>query len=99
MDVIKNFLAAFIVGVSLCTTISVNTEEGTDETKESTSESATQEDKPINEASADKTETEEVDEDEEAEKESATPPKTPWKRLPITTKIPVNYDIDLPQDI
>ena len=54
----KNKLASFIVGVLLCTTISVHTEEGTQETKESTSESATQEDKPDDKASADKTEAE-----------------------------------------
>lgn len=99
MGAMKNFLASCIVGVLLCTTFSVNTDESTEETEESTSETATQGDTSDDKASADKTENEVANEDEEVEKESPTPPKAPWKRLPVTTKIPVNYDIDLPQDI
>ncbi|MYD44819.1 MAG: hypothetical protein F4W92_00480 [Gammaproteobacteria bacterium] len=68
----------------------VSTEESEDESAESDTEEQTkdsEETEPVAEAEAEET------------KESTPPPTAPWKRLPVTTKIPVNYDIDLPQDI
>lgn len=103
----KRRLAAFVVLLTLFITFGINTEE--EEVAEPDSESKVPVEESEDESSTsdteeqteDSEETKPVAEAEKEETEEATPPPptTPWKRLPVTTKIPVNYDIDLPQDI
>ena len=90
----KNFLAMLVLGVALGVTVFINAEEAEEEeVQEPTPKNEAPDADPDDETPAVETETEEPE-------EASTPlPTTPWKRLPVTTKIPVNYDIDLPQDI
>ena len=102
----KSFLIRFILLVLVFLAFGVNTDE--DEVEEADSEEEVpvednEDEKPdpdSEEQTKDPEETESVVETETEDTEEDTPPPTaPWKRLPVATKIPVNYDIDLPQDI
>ena len=105
----KNLLAILCLGLALTAGICINAdeeEENVDETSAETEESSEESDddssKSETDTTADDSQTSESDaeaETEETEEASLPPPTAPWKRLPISTTIPVNYDIDLPQDI
>ncbi|MYF38051.1 MAG: hypothetical protein F4219_04685 [Gammaproteobacteria bacterium] len=105
----KNLLAILCLGFALTVGICINAdeeEENVDETSAETEESSEESDddssKSETDVPADDSQTSESDseaESEETEEPSLPPPTAPWKRLPISTTIPVNYDIDLPQDI
>lgn len=99
----------FVFGTALCVAICANGEddekradEGTPEVEERVEESEEEDSEPDTEApTADPEESDPAPETktEETKEGSLPPPTAPWKRLPVSTKIPVNYDIDLPQDI
>lgn len=103
----KRLLATFVLPLTVSLAIGINADE--DEVAESDAESEVPAEESEDESSKSDTEeqsaeSEEIEPIAEADTEetgesSLPPPTTPWKRLPVTTKIPVNYDIDLPQDI
>lgn len=103
----KPLLASLILLLTVYLAIGVNAEE--DEVVESEPESEvpaeeTEDESSTPDAEEQSTDSEETkpsaeEETKEADESTPPPPTTPWKRLPVTTKVPVNYDIDLPQDI
>lgn len=102
MGTVNRFRSSLVLFVLVFGTFSVNTDERIDKSKESESDSdlvkTADEEVPSDETKLE--ENEEADKVEESKEEmKSTVPTAPWKRLPVTIKIPVNYDIDLPQDI
>lgn len=107
----KKLLMTLICGTVLCVAICVYGQEDEETVDDESPEPEVSVDDSEDENSEPETETEVPTEDpeksdsasepkpEETEEGSQPPPTAPWKRLPVSTKIPVNYDIDLPQDI
>lgn len=103
----KSLLATFVLPLIVFLACGINADEEEVAEPESESEAPIDDSEDENsesdteEKTEDAEETEPVAEAETEETEEAIPPPptAPWKRLPVTTKIPVNYDIDLPQDI
>ncbi|MXZ56722.1 MAG: hypothetical protein F4227_10690 [Gammaproteobacteria bacterium] len=106
----KSLLATFILPLIVFLAFGINADEEEVAEPESESEAPIEESEDENTESDTEEETAEPEvseetkpvaeaETEETEKVVPPPPTTPWKRLPVTTKIPVNYDIGLPQDI
>ena len=103
----KRLLAIFILPLIVFLAFGINADEEEVAEPESDSESPIEDSEEESSESDTEEETEDPEETkpvveeetEETEEAVSPPPTTPWKRLPVTTKIPVNYDIDLPQDI